>query len=399
MVDKDGQSLALGELLKNDTDEDRKDRILSRIVARRQVARPAGRPLRVSLAVATAVAVCGIALGLVWRSAEPQAPTNDGAPLRIRGGAAFDRLEVPEAASLSATFQLSDGSSIELAPGGSLSTTENDGERASIVLVNGDATFDIAPSRRQWTIDAGLASIEVLGTRFRVHRTSQEVEVTVERGTVRLRSEHFDEVQRLLRRGETVTIETRPTTDETEGADEQVIEPDRETPTQEPADDIEPVAPSSMPWEALARRGQFDEAYGRLGSRGLSTQTNRARSIEELLLLADVARLSGHPREAVAPLEQAIAQYGGHRRAAVAAFTLGRLQADVLSNLNGAVDAFERCLALGPPAALHADALARLAEARERTGDREGARAAAREYLERYPEGQRAGFLGTLVER
>jgi transmembrane sensor len=309
---------------------------------------------------------------------------------------ALGRLEVPDVASLEATFVLSDGSSIELEPGGSIATTENDGQRASLVLVQGEATFDIVPSQRQWTIDAGLATIEVLGTRFRVQRTDQEVDVSVERGTVRLRSEHLDISQQLLRPGETARIAIGPTNEETDGDGQQVVEAEEaEQATQE---EMEPLASTSTPWEALARRGRFEEAYGRLGSRGLATQTEQARSIEELLLLADVARLSGHPREAVAPLEQAIAQYSAHRRASVAAFTLGRLHADVLGSPTGAVSAFERCLALGPPAALHADALARLAEARNRAGDREGAQAAAQEYLERYPDGQRARFLGTLVE-
>ena len=48
------------------------------------------------------------------------------------------------------------------------------------------------------------------------------------------------------------------------------------------------------------------------------------------MLLADVARLSGHPLEAVEPLELAMTRHSSSSRAAVAAFTLGRLESDVL---------------------------------------------------------------------
>ena len=79
------------------------------------------------------------------------------------------------------------------------------------------------------------------------------------------------------------------------------------------------------------------------------------------MLLADVARLSGHPREAVAPLERMIAEHPGDPRAPVAAVMLGRLEMDRLVRPERARRAFERARELGLPAALAPDVDRRLA--------------------------------------
>jgi len=392
----DEKSLALDRLLKAAHDDPRRERILNRIAARRHVAQPPLTTGRLAFAAAAAaLVVLAVALGSRWLGSEPRQPTGEPAPLYVSDGGALARLEAPDASTRALREVLSDGSRIELAPGTLLNTVKNDGRAAELLLERGQATFDIVPGKRRWTIDAGLGSIEVIGTRFTVERTEHEVIVAVERGTVRLRSARLAGGERLLHRGERIAV-AEPS-EEPARAATQPPEADEEPSVTAPAREAAPA--SAARWAELARRGQFDEAYGRLGTRGLVEQTERARSLDELMLLADVARLSGHPREAVAPLEQAIASFGSQRRAAVAAFTLGRLQADVLANPASAVEAFERCLALGPPAALHGDALARLAEARDRAGDHEGARAAAREYLQRYPEGQHARFLDTLLGR
>jgi hypothetical protein len=109
------------------------------------------------------------------------------------------------------------------------------------------------------------------------------------------------------------------------------------------------------------------ERYAALGPDGLAKATLRATSIEELLELADIARLSGHPQDAVAPLKRALDAFRSSRQAALAAFTLGRVLLDQLNSPPPAAEAFERALVLGLPRGLRADCYRRLAEAYDRS--------------------------------
>src|SRR5690606_29525095 len=83
-----------------------------------------------------------------------------------------------------------------------------------------------------------------------------------------------------------------------------VLEPEPAEPEPPRAERTDP-ADSGRAWRALANRGRHHEAYAALRDRGIARESEHA-SPEQLLLLADVARLSGHPAEAVRPLERLI---------------------------------------------------------------------------------------------
>lgn len=141
-------------------------------------------------------------------------------------------------------------------------------------------------------------------------------------------------------------------------------------------------------WRSLAERGSFADAFAALGAQGLLWESQRAGSVAELFMLADVARRSGHAALAVAPLEQVLERFGGHAEASLAAFTLGKLQFDTLNDAPRAVEAFERALELEMPPSLRRHAYARLIEALTRTGDHERARALAADSEHLFPEGR-----------
>ena len=142
-------------------------------------------------------------------------------------------------------------------------------------------------------------------------------------------------------------------------------------------------------------RGDFAGAYRLLGPRGLRERARRAPP-EELLLLADVARRAGQPREA-APLLARVVELGpSDARAPVAAFTLGRLQLDRLGSPAEAAESFAFVRRHG--AALREDATALEATARARAGQTARARVVADEYLGAYPEGRRAAAMRRLTE-
>jgi transmembrane sensor len=149
-----------------------------------------------------------------------------------------------------------------------------------------------------------------------------------------------------------------------------------------------PKAPVEAPFLALARRGDYRGAYAALGPEGRKRESERD-DVDALLLLADIARLSGHAPEAVAPLSRIVTRHAGDPRAAIAAFTLGRLELDALGQPSRAAQSFQAALDLGLKEPLIEDAQARLVEARARAGDSTGARAAAAAYERRFPQGRR----------
>lgn len=139
-------------------------------------------------------------------------------------------------------------------------------------------------------------------------------------------------------------------------------------------------------WKALAHEGQFELAYE------AAERSRQAEVVDEpadLLLLADVARLSRHPQEAVEPLTKLLRSHGDDPRAPLAAFTLGRVQLDDLGRPRAAAESFRRAQELAPEGPMAQDALAREVEAWSRAGEGQRARARAEEYLRRYPDGRR----------
>jgi transmembrane sensor len=145
---------------------------------------------------------------------------------------------------------------------------------------------------------------------------------------------------------------------------------------------VEQTAAQAPDWRPLANRGEFDAAWPLVRS-----VRDDAR---DLLLASDVARLSGHPREARRWLEQLLARHPRDERAPLAAFTLGRVLLEELGWPKDAASAFARTRALQPDGPLAEDALAREVEAWSRAGETDRARAAAELYLQKYPRGQRA---------
>jgi transmembrane sensor len=279
------------------------------------------------------------------------------------------------------TLQFSDGSRIWLDPAARMAPLENNARSIAVLFKTGRAVFDVHPGgSRRWSIEAGLATIEVVGTRFVVTRTTGALTVEVEHGTVLVRGERVvDRVQR-LGAGERLTIEREPPTVAS------VLSP--------PADDS-PAPPSrpfrerathdsSPSWRELARQGAYAQAYENLGPDGIAGRAKTA-DLDQLLALADVARLSGHPRDAIEPLTKAVHEHSSDRGAALAAFTLGRIHIDSLGEAAAAAHDFETAIRLGLPQALVEDAYLRLIEVRAKAGDRQGAHATWLVHHERFP--------------
>ncbi len=143
-----------------------------------------------------------------------------------------------------------------------------------------------------------------------------------------------------------------------------------------------PAAPAS--WRPLAESGSYAEGCAALKQAG----PNAVRDdTADLLLASDTTRLGGCPAEAIPYLERVVHDHTSDPRSSLASFTLGRVFLNELGRPREAAEAFARARKAGGP--LAEDALAREVEAASQAGDTSGSRELAREYLTRYPQGQR----------
>jgi transmembrane sensor len=337
---------------------------------------PVARRRRRVVAGGFVVAACAAAILLVANA------RRDAGPLRFADGRALATVDAP---AQGATLALSDGSSIRLGANAAFQPLESTGTRLLAVLQRGSAEFEVRPGGpRHWQVECGLATVEVTGTRFACSRGPGQLRVSVQHGSVVVRGERVPDRARRLSAGEALDITEAPV----------AVAPEA-PPAPETAAPAAPTAPS---WRALAHGGRHDEAFAALGAQGLRRETQRL-GVTDLLALADVARLSGHPREAVAPLERILNSFGTDPQAPLAAFALGRLELDALSRPARAAVALHRALSLGVPRSLEEDVRARLVEANERAGDHEAAQAAAREYLRRLPSGRHRAEMEARLTR
>ncbi len=152
-----------------------------------RAARPPSRTRRRAFVTTLAVLVpLAVAAALLW----PRAPETALLASAGRGSVAFD---------------LADGNGrVVLAPGSRLDALPSS-DGVVRVRLTGDARFDVThrPARR-FEVEAGGATVAVLGTRFRVGTSADgRVAVVLERGSVRLSSADGDAVT--LAPGETAT--------------------------------------------------------------------------------------------------------------------------------------------------------------------------------------------------
>lgn len=373
----------VASVLRDPVDERSVPRMWRRIAERR--ARPNTR-LGVlfawaALGAGAAVLVMAAVLLLERRAAPSREaqPFTVGALLR-KDGTPVGVTDVP-ANGGRATIDLSDGSHISLEQGTHLETLASSAREFIVRLSAGTAVFEVEPfGPRRWVVEAGLASVEVVGTKFTVARHPSSVRITVERGTVLVRASTLPDGITRLDAGSSLDLNAPAAPAPSASAPEPSVAPSgARTPR---------GASTEEPWRHAAARGDYDHAYGDLGAEGLRRETARADSGEDLFALADVARRSGHPSEAVLPLERLEREFASSPRAPLAAVTLGRLELD-LGNAARAGKAFERALALHVPAALEEDVYARLVEAYVKAGNATAARTARDLYVRKFPDGRR----------
>ena len=364
-------------------------RIGERIDSRLRRPRPR-RLLPLALVGVTAVAAVIAAAWPIHR---------DVGPLRFADGR---ELVAMDAGTRAREIALSDGSSIRLSPGAHIEPLESSGTTFSAVVTQGRADFDVRPGGpRHWVIECGLATVEVIGTSFSCDRGSGRLRLVVHHGVVLVRGERVPDRARRLLAGESLDLVADALRPSPASHDVFAIPALPESARASGSLAAEPLADlakveevrtrgrpaTALGWRDLARRGRHGEAFSALGTEGLQREAKHL-GVDDLFALADVARLSGHPADAVVPLERILTDFANDARAPLAAFALGRLELDSLGQAHAAANAFRKALALGIPSGLREDVRARLVEAYARSGDAGAARRAADAYVDEFPNGR-----------
>jgi transmembrane sensor len=240
---------------------------------------------------------------------------------------------------------------------------------------------------RTWRVECGPTTIEVVGTSFQIERNDAAVRVSVTRGTVLVRGPGVSDGVQKLHAGQalSVTLPPKPANAVRAFASAPLADDDSLNEAE--------TGPTEAAWREAAKNAKWSTAWEKLSVSGLRHESETAVRVRDLLLLADVARLSEHPREATVPLERIVAQYPNDPRAALASFTLGTMRLDLLSEPARAARDIAHAMELGLPHALAEDALARLTEAYARAGDSRRARDTAGQYRKRFPQGRRTNEI------
>jgi transmembrane sensor len=369
------------DLLRDPSEEPALRRMWERIDGRLPDARRRRRRVALGTLALAASAAAALVVGL----------RRDAGPLRFGDGRALVAVDAPTSG---ARVVLSDGSAIELGGGARFAPLEASGTTFLGVLQRGSASFDVRPGGpRRWQIECGLATVEVVGTRFSCERAPGRLRVAVQRGAIIVRGERVADRARRLVAGESLSVtdadaapeaatETPPLAPATSGGQAGEEEAEASAPLV-----VAEETGARAPWRELARRGRPADAFAVLGAQGVRRETRRL-GVGDLLALADVARLSGHPTDAVGPLARILSDFAHDPQAPLAAFALGRLELDALARPRQAAEAFERALELGVPRSLREDVRTRLVEAHTRAGDGASARTAAEAYLREFPSGR-----------
>ncbi len=338
---------------------------------------------------AAAAMVFGVALWW-WRT-----PSTVSFKTATGEGQAGAWLATSRAGELPLTF--SEGTELVMAPASRGRVDELGRAGASFLLERGEVRARVAHrSNTSWRFLAGPFEVHVTGTALGVKwdPARERFAVYVEEGTVVVRGPNVDALQ-VVRGGEQCVVDLPSrTTRILPRAEDALADPDVPV---EAAHDALVGAPatsgsaSAAPrpstatqpssWIKLEENGDYDAAYAAALSAGLASLL-RASSADELLRLAQVARVSGHrdtEREALVTCRR---RFPGSERAAVAAYELGRS-----SSPSEASSWFDTYLGEQPSGPLAREASGRLIETRASAGDDRGARDAAVRYLTRYPDG------------
>jgi hypothetical protein len=388
---------SLGAELRDEQDRLLEDGSRRAAVRRRVLDAPARRPApRWAWVAAAATLALLISAGFwSWRGPSP-------ITFEVAGRAGITDAWLAAQGSTPLPLSFSDGSAVTLTQGARARVVELGARGARLVLERGRAALSVAHrDQTDWEVGVGPFEVRVTGTRFELawEPESEELVVRVAEGSVRVTGPLLGE-GRSVEAGQTLRTSSKARRMELSQAPDGAG-PEAPATAEAPppsASAASPLASASKApdWRSLAHSGRYSEAFAAADARGFAALCASV-SADELLLLADAARFSGKLAQATEAYTALRARFSGSSSAATAAFSLGRMAFDQQGAPAAAARWFTQYLSEQPGGAFAAEARGRLIEARQRSGDTSGARAAAGEYLARHPGGAHAPLARSLV--
>ncbi|HSQ64098.1 MAG TPA: FecR domain-containing protein [Polyangiaceae bacterium] len=367
------------------------DRVRERVAAM-PLRRPDRRSssLRWAGAAAAMLAAAAIVV-LLLRSRATTAPLT----FEVSGEKASSGAWISTDTSSVTAVRFSDGSIFALGEGARARVESVTSDGAHVVMERGSVSADVVHrATSHWSVLAGPYEVHVTGTQFNVswQPARGRIEVHVTRGSVVVSGGGVAEHP--VRTGEDFVFEP----DSAEAAPSPPashVDVEKEEPA--PVQATAPTSAVATPrWKELAKAGDYTDAIDAVRRAGVDNVIATSGP-SDLFVLADAARLSGHPEIAEKSLLALRHRFPRDAKAPRAAFDLGRLAFDQRHDYADAATWFSTCLKEDPNGPLDREAAGRLIEARKRAGDAGGARAAAREYLTRYPDGPHAPLAKSIA--
>jgi len=309
-------------------------------------------------------------------------------------------------------LHFSDGTAIELLPGTRARVSSLNRMGANLNLETGHLHANVVHKRfADWTIGAGPYTVHVIGTEFDVewNPDSEELEVDVHRGLVKVAGPSLADDQSVSAKQRLkVALRIRHASLSPLDADDDVRAdvPHEEPAAEPPPSGDDPAAssrdrspdPASVQWLVLAKRGEYQRALELVQRAGFDN-VMQSCGPDDLLRLADVARMGGQSSRAVEILHFARKRYPRSAAASTAAYTLGLAAFEHSAAYRESARWFDVYLRERPSGPLAAEALGRLMESYDRLGRREKAEATARRYLNAYPNGAHRDVALRLTAR
>lgn len=379
---------------------------------------PKSRSGKVLVAAAVAL-LAGASSGYRWLGTKPAGALTFRFGPSAEPGVVGTWLSTTDAKEASIRF--SDGTTVLLDPGARARVVRVDRLGADLVLEGGRARTSFVPNRGgHWNLNVGPFAVAVTGTRFDVVWKPDEdlFELSLFSGKVSLSGCAFGE-SRALQAGETARAWCRqnrfeisktprapeaaaplsPTRPEIALAPTATPEvPRRESSIPRTIEHAERHAPEGAPsYRALIAGGMYREAVAAAVAGGFDATCARA-DLADLEALARAARLSGDSTHAITAYRVLRERFPRTREAATAAYYVGRVAFDGRGDYPEASRWFRTYLAEQPGGSLSREALGRLMEALQRSGDTEGARRVAAQYISLYPTGPHAVLARTLSQ-
>jgi transmembrane sensor len=350
--------------LKLGWNEQRTERLFATVQSRIERRKLAGRAALASAALLSVL--CLLLVGLRYRAQQGFAP-----------------IAHSDAAG---SLRLADGSLVRFnANSADLRVAEQTATRVLVEQAHGSARYAVAPNAaRSFEVHAGSVTVTVVGTEFVVERRGERAWVDVTRGKVRVSWGPDFATRTLLAAGESGFFPPAVALDSATAGGASTPQVDASDAGLGEADAPARAQQVSQVYRSHVASRNYREAYAVLAR----NPSLAGDTVKDLLVAADVARLSNHPAEAVPYLQRILRDHARDERAPMAAFTLGRTLSG-LGRTREAMNLFARVRSQWPNSPLGEDALLRQAEAASKLGDSASLARIAAQYDRDYPNGRR----------